>query len=55
MEYQVFKANKSILCLEKLPQTDEVQRQIIDIRTILGQRMIDMNWFSEAYNAIKPI
>lgn len=51
----IYYAKKQIQCLEKLPATIEIQNQIIDMRTILGLRMIDINSFHEAQDAIKPI
>lgn len=51
----VFFANKRIFCLENLPQTETNQNKIIDMRTILGLRMIDVNSFHKAREVIKPI
>jgi len=48
-------AKKRILCLERLPKTEDVLKKIIDIRAIFGLRMLDLNWFHEAQLAIKPI
>jgi class 3 adenylate cyclase/tetratricopeptide (TPR) repeat protein len=47
--------NKLISSLERLPRTDEFQKMIIDAKTILGLRMIEMNYFIEAKEAITPI
>jgi class 3 adenylate cyclase/tetratricopeptide (TPR) repeat protein len=41
--------------LERLPQTEDVQKQIIDARTALGLYMIQMNYHAEAEEAIGPI
>jgi predicted ATPase/class 3 adenylate cyclase len=46
---------RTISCLEKLPPTDILQRQIVDARTVLGLRLIEMNYFHEAQDAIGPI
>ncbi|MGD8521778.1 MAG: adenylate/guanylate cyclase domain-containing protein, partial [Desulfobacterales bacterium] len=46
---------KSIFSLEKLPLTDEVQKFIIDARTKLGVNLLELNYFHEAIEAIKPI
>jgi len=51
----VFFANKRIFCLENLPQTKKNQNKIIDMRTILGLRMIDVNSFHKAQEVISPI
>jgi class 3 adenylate cyclase/tetratricopeptide (TPR) repeat protein len=46
---------KRITSLERLPQTEDVQKQIIDARTALGLYMIQMNYHVEAKEAIDPI
>jgi tetratricopeptide (TPR) repeat protein len=46
---------KRVISLERLPQTDDVQKQIIDGRTALGLYMIQMNYHTEAQEAIDPI
>jgi class 3 adenylate cyclase/tetratricopeptide (TPR) repeat protein len=46
---------KIILSLEKLPQTHEVQRLIIDARTKLGLNLLELNYFHEANESIEPI
>jgi class 3 adenylate cyclase/tetratricopeptide (TPR) repeat protein len=46
---------KRITSLERLPQTEEVQKQIIDARTALGLYMIQMTHHNEAEGAIGPI
>jgi len=48
-------AEKRITCLEKLPLTDEVQKKIIDARTILGSYLLNMTYFVEAKEAVDPI
>ena len=48
-------AKKGVLCLERLPQTDEVQKKIIDARTVLGLYATQMNYFVEAKAAIDPV
>jgi predicted ATPase/class 3 adenylate cyclase len=48
-------AKKRITCLEKLPMTDEGQRNIIDARTVLGLYLAQQNYFFEAKEAINPI
>jgi tetratricopeptide (TPR) repeat protein len=47
--------NKLISSLERLPRTVEFQKMIIDAKTILGLRLIEMNNFIEAKEAITPI
>ena len=44
--------NKLISSLERLPRTDEFQKMIIDAKTLLGLRLIEMNYFIEAKEAI---
>jgi class 3 adenylate cyclase/tetratricopeptide (TPR) repeat protein len=46
---------KIIACLEKLPQTDEIQKRIIDARTKLGLNLLELNHFHEANKAIEPV
>ena len=48
-------AKKRIACLEKLPQTQEIQRKIIDARSTLGLYSLTMLYFEEAKEAITPI
>jgi len=48
-------AKKCVACLERLPQTDEVQKKIIDARTVLGLYAIQMNYIVEAKAAIDPV
>jgi class 3 adenylate cyclase/tetratricopeptide (TPR) repeat protein len=44
-----------ISCLEKLPQTENVQNKIIDARTILGLYYLQMTNWIKAKEAIDPI
>jgi class 3 adenylate cyclase/tetratricopeptide (TPR) repeat protein len=46
---------KRVTSLERLPRTDEVDKQIIDARTILGLYVAQMNYYIEAKEAIDPI
>jgi tetratricopeptide (TPR) repeat protein len=46
---------KGIACLEKLPQTEEVQKKIIDARTLLGLYCIQMSYPVKAKEAVDPI
>jgi tetratricopeptide (TPR) repeat protein len=46
---------KRITSLERLPETEDVQTQIIDARTALGLYMIQLNYHVEAKEAIDPI
>jgi tetratricopeptide (TPR) repeat protein len=47
--------NKRVTSLEKLLQTNDMQKQIIDARTILGLYMSQMNHNVKAKEAIDPI
>ena len=47
--------HKGISCLEKLPLTADVQKKIIDARTILGLYFSQLGRFAEAKRAINPI
>jgi class 3 adenylate cyclase/tetratricopeptide (TPR) repeat protein len=48
-------AEKRIACLEKLPQSENVQKTIIDARTALGLYYIQISYFIEAKEAVDPI
>ncbi len=48
-------AKKRVRSLEKLPQADDVQKQIIDARVVLGLYIAQMNYLTEAKEAIDPI
>jgi tetratricopeptide (TPR) repeat protein len=48
-------AKKRVTSLERLPRIDEVDKQIIDARTILGLYIAQMNYFVDAKEAIEPI
>jgi len=48
-------AKKRIASIEKLPQTDDVEKELIDARTILGLYISQINSFTEAKEAIDPI
>ena len=55
MNDAIFYTNKTIFSLEKLPLSDRVQKLLIDARTKLGLNLLEMNYFHEAIDAIKPI
>jgi class 3 adenylate cyclase/tetratricopeptide (TPR) repeat protein len=46
---------KRITSLERLPQTEDVEKQIIDARAVLGLFMTQLNYHIEAKEAIDPI
>jgi len=48
-------AQKRVACLEKLPQTEDVSRKIIDVRTVLGLYCIQINHLVEAKEAVEPM
>jgi class 3 adenylate cyclase/tetratricopeptide (TPR) repeat protein len=48
-------AKKSIASFERLPQTDGVQKKLIDARTTLGLYYIQMNYHVESKDAVDPI
>jgi tetratricopeptide (TPR) repeat protein len=48
-------AEKRIGCLEKLPLTADVQKRIIDARTVLGLYYMQINYHIEAKEAVEPI
>ncbi len=46
---------KRIACLEKLPQTEDVQRKIVDARTAVGLHHIQLNHHVEAKEVVEPV
>jgi len=48
-------ARKRIDCLEKLPQTDVVQKDLIDARTVLGLYSIQSGFHADANMAVAPV
>jgi tetratricopeptide (TPR) repeat protein len=48
-------AQKRIKCLESLPQTDAMQKEIIDARTILGLYYVQMGYHTEAKESVISI
>ncbi len=48
-------AKKSVNSWEKLPQTEENQKKIIDARTTLANYYLNMNFHSHAKEAVEPI
>jgi tetratricopeptide (TPR) repeat protein len=48
-------AKKSISCLERLPQTEHIQKKLIDIRVVLSAYYITLTYNIEAKEAVDPI
>jgi tetratricopeptide (TPR) repeat protein len=48
-------AKKRVTSLERLTQREDVQKQIIDARVVLGLYIAQMNYLAEAKEAIDPI
>ena len=48
-------ARKRIDCLEKLPPTDVVQKDLIDARTVLGLYSIQSGFHADANKAVAPV
>ena len=48
-------AKKRVASIDKLPQTDDMEKELIDARTILGLYMGQMAYYFEAKEAIDPI
>ena len=46
---------KRVHCLEKMPQTDAVQKKRIDARTTLSNYYLSLNYHVEAMEAVTPI
>ena len=47
--------NRRVTSLERLPRTDELDKQIIDARTALGLYMTQLDYHVEAKEAVDPI
>jgi class 3 adenylate cyclase/tetratricopeptide (TPR) repeat protein len=48
-------AKKRVNCIERLPQTDDQQQQLIDARTTLGLYYLQLNYYTEAKETVEPI
>jgi tetratricopeptide (TPR) repeat protein len=48
-------ARKRVSCIERLPRSDEVERQIIDARVLLGLYLLQMHYDVDAMQAIEPV
>ena len=48
-------AKKSIACLERLPQTEHIQKKLIDTRVVLSVYYLSLNYHIEAKEAVEPI
>jgi predicted ATPase len=51
----IIHGEKRTSCLEKLPRTEDVEKNIIDSRLTLGLYNIQSSYFNEAKEAIEPI
>ncbi len=48
-------AQKSIACLERLPQTEPAQKKLIDMRVMLSAYYLSLNYHIDAKEAVEPI
>ncbi|MBU1741085.1 MAG: hypothetical protein KKC37_06030, partial [Proteobacteria bacterium] len=48
-------AERTIACLERMPQNKDVLKNIVNVRTILGIRFMDMGHLNESHKIISPI
>lgn len=48
-------ARRTVNCLERLPKSEEVLTKIVDIRTILGIRLMDLNYFHQSKEMVSSI
>jgi len=46
---------KRLICLERLPKTDDVQKKIIDEQTILGLNLFQIGYFVESKEAVTTV
>jgi class 3 adenylate cyclase/tetratricopeptide (TPR) repeat protein len=48
-------AKKGVFCLERLPQSEAIQRRIIDARTAISNYCMGLNYHFEGMQAVEPI
>ncbi len=48
-------ATKRVACLESLPKTDDMQKNIVDARTTLGLYYVQINYHVAAKEAVDPV
>jgi tetratricopeptide (TPR) repeat protein len=48
-------SRKGVACLEKLPQTVEVQKRVIDARVTVANNCLFLNHYAEARDAVAPV
>ncbi|HBB18329.1 MAG TPA: hypothetical protein DCZ97_15500 [Syntrophus sp. (in: bacteria)] len=48
-------AKKGIACLERLPQTEQFQKKLIDMRVVLSAYYLSLSHYIEAKEAVDPI
>jgi len=51
----IYYTKKSVYCLEKMSQTNEIQRKLIDARTTLSNYYMNLNFHAEAMESVSPI
>jgi tetratricopeptide (TPR) repeat protein len=55
LQEAIDQTRKRITCLERLPQTEDRLRKIIDTRAVLGLNLAQLNRYFEAKEAVDPI
>lgn len=55
MNSAIAHARKRVACIEKLPQSEEMQKMRIDARTMLGVYIAQLNYAADAKEAIDPV
>ena len=51
----IYYGNKRVVCLERLPKSEKVKKQLIDARVTLGLYYNQMFYFTKAYETVSPI
>jgi tetratricopeptide (TPR) repeat protein len=51
----IFHGGRQVSCIEKLPDTDDVKRWLIDSRTTLASYFMNLNYHVDAKEAVAPI
>ena len=51
----IYYGNKRVACLERLPKSESIEKQLIDARVTLGLYYNQMYYFAKAYEIVAPI
>jgi len=54
LNYAIAFSKKRVECLERLPKTEDVQKKIVDARSMLGIYLMQMSFYKELKDVITP-